>query len=483
LISTTFQAGSTRRSLESNIAEASMATDFDNVTAPASEQVHTNWQGTLSHLPSWLPGDSLYGWCSRLHSLSHFRTRTLGSELFGREHAARMLNLPQGMGRFAIATRGLLGTSERILKERTVVGAYWPFATPTARQQILDAAADRLGIPISVALGLLASRVGADHPLRYCQTCCRQDTAESGAPTWKVRHQLPGVWWCLEHNEALHQVSGRAIWHKPGRDGLQLGSPACAGERQALVLMTKLARLIPGFDRIAVESLSGVLVHRLRELGVTTSSARLNQSRLDDWLEQSDVMTWMRRQGDSVSSPSGQWAVKMIRGRTHPHPLKWLILWVCAWQGEEHDSVVRLFQSAANGCGPLSNTGQMDLIATEAPPLPAVPQAVEDAVMASRSMSEAAGRLNGNLGAVRQWFSEYPSLKDAWLRQQRQVRLEQASDRVTSAIVANPLLTRSELLRQCSASVEYLRVHKPASLRELLNRIPSRTDPQGHLFA
>lgn len=142
----------------------------------------------LGFVAGWWEGESLYGWSSRMHALRGGNARTTGRLLYGREHACRVIDLPLGIGRLVQATRGQLGSAEEILRQHTVLASYWPFATETARRMVLDAAVDASGIPIPMALGLPASKLGADHPLRYCGACHREALARDGYSIWLLRH-------------------------------------------------------------------------------------------------------------------------------------------------------------------------------------------------------------------------------------------------------------------------------------------------------
>ena len=121
---------------------------------------------SLAQVPTWWDGESLYGWCSRLHTLEGGKTADLGLLLFGRKHASRVVDLPVGLDRFVAATGGRLGGIEQILRTRTVIAAYWPFLDAMSRENIVEAAMDVKGTSVLQLLGLSASRLDSSHPLR-----------------------------------------------------------------------------------------------------------------------------------------------------------------------------------------------------------------------------------------------------------------------------------------------------------------------------
>lgn len=420
-----------------------------------------------------------------MHALRGGNARTTGRLLYGREHACRVIDLPLGIGRLVQATRGQLGSAEEILRQHTVLASYWPFATETARRMVLDAAVDASGIPIPMALGLPASKLGADHPLRYCGACHREALARDGYSTWLLRHQLPGVWWCSVHEAALIQVpTRRAIWRKPGRDGMDLGAPADAEERKALQTMERLAAEIATLDHVNEGSLAASTVHRLRQIGIATSAARLNTVKMSQWLEASPLIRWMRRQGDFVHVLGGKWANNLLRGRTRGHPLKWQMLWTCAWQAATVDAAVRAFTEAAQNDQLLSEADQKALwpdLRPEPKRLP-IPDSVATAFGKHCTLRDVALELGSNAGAVRQWLADYPALEARWLAQVREQRLKQAVGRIEACMRQDASINRTRLLKACNTDFNWLGRNAPATVRALLDRVPTDRGPQRDLF-
>jgi hypothetical protein len=439
----------------------------------------------ISHLPTWWEGESLYGWSARVHAERGGKARVTGRLLFGREHACRMIDIPAGLGRLEEATSGKLGSTEEILRQRTVLAAHWPFASDSTRKMVLDAAADVIGIPIPMALGLPASKLGAEHPLRYCETCHREALARDGYSTWLLRHQLPGVWWCREHGSTLHQVpKTRAIWRKPGSDAVPLGAPLNPEEREALRTMEQLASAIAGLAHVNEDSLAATAVHRLRQIGIATSAARLNAAKMSAWFESSPLTRWMRRQGELVHVLGGKWAIDMLRGRRRGHPLKWQILWTCAWQSEPTDIAVHSFVEAAQNTLPLCAADQPALwseVVCESPRL-SLPENVAQAFAHHDTLREVARELGVNIGGVQQWLADYPELATSWLSRVKYDRLKQAVSNIEDCMRREPTIARTQLLKACNTDFNWLSRNAPATVRSLLNRVPTDRGPQRVLF-
>jgi hypothetical protein len=453
--------------------------DFDSI-ASANTAMRP-----LGFLPTWWDGESLYGLCSRLHALRGDKNRELGRMLFGREHACRVIDIPSGLGRFMHVTEGKLGTPEEIIRGRTVAAAYWPFASDTTRHLLIQAATDALGVPIPMVLGLPAGRAGAFHPLRSCAECRREATTGNGYATWQLADQMPGVWWCPIHGRPLEQVNAvKAIWRKPGSDGVELGPPESAEEEHALHMMRALSSAIASSDRISSFGLASAVVGRLKNLAIAASAARLNVERLNKWLDNAPHVRWMKRQGASVVAPANNWAVPMIRGRSRSHPLKWMILWTSAWRSEDVGQAVEAFKFAAQGKAVQEQGAQFLLWpedlgrATDS----GVPAEVEDAFMSCQTIQGVAAMLGSSTNTVRQWLSDYPRFGRAWLERVRERRIQQARENLIRVMSANPEISRSELMRTCNTDFDWLSRHAPLTMRSMLNRLPARKGPQDELF-
>ncbi|MDC6170698.1 TnsD family Tn7-like transposition protein, partial [Paucibacter sp. XJ19-41] len=90
-----------------------------------------------------------------------------------------------------------------IAAERTHLRYYLPFH----REEVVRAAIDavcgpKLG-PLKMLLGLPAARLRANHPLKSCPACRIEDQRDHQVAYWHLAHQLPGVWRCHLHGQAL----------------------------------------------------------------------------------------------------------------------------------------------------------------------------------------------------------------------------------------------------------------------------------------
>lgn len=53
--------------------------------------------------------------------------------------------------------------------------------------------------------------------IRYCTQCAADDVSRMGFSYWRLTHQLPGVYWCIDHKAALLGISSRRqrSWRMP----------------------------------------------------------------------------------------------------------------------------------------------------------------------------------------------------------------------------------------------------------------------------
>lgn len=165
----------------------------------------------LDHLPTCLPAfvgsETLYSWCAHYHRLSGNGIATDSFiQLFGTRASGLKHDFPKRLDVFCQRTNDVFGKPEALALARTLLGYYAPFASSNSYQQALEAVAgSHSGNPKHI-LGLMASRVGASHPLKACPACTQQDIKDSGHSRWTLEHQWPSVWICPKHGRPLHSL-------------------------------------------------------------------------------------------------------------------------------------------------------------------------------------------------------------------------------------------------------------------------------------
>lgn len=181
---------------------------------------------------SWLPDETLFSLCTRLHSISaNGAAATTCLQVFGHARSGIAHDLPSRIDDFVSRTDGALGDSRAIIREHTLLSFYLPFLEPSAAEQAFKAMRGATIASLKMALGLPATRLRANHPLKACPSCMSSDRRTFSVAYWHLAHQFPGVWVCRAHGDALLRATvkstgvGRFQWHLPNEEALE----ACVG--------------------------------------------------------------------------------------------------------------------------------------------------------------------------------------------------------------------------------------------------------------
>lgn len=160
------------------------------------------------NLPSFVGGETLFSWCALYHRLSgNGIAADSYFQLFGTRIPGLRHDFPKRLEDFCRRTRHVLGTPEALALERTMLGYYAPFASLKSYRRALESVARGNQSNPKHILGLMASRVGASHPLKACPECLRRDLKVLGHSRWILEHQWPSVWICRRHGAPLRYLS------------------------------------------------------------------------------------------------------------------------------------------------------------------------------------------------------------------------------------------------------------------------------------
>lgn len=301
----------------------------------------------VAKVGSWLPDETLFSLCSRLHSISaNGAAATTCLQVFGHARSGIAHDLPSRIDDFVSRSDGALGDSRAIIREHTLLSFYLPFLEPSAAEQAFKAMRGATIASLKMALGLPATRLRANHPLKACPSCMSSDRRTFSVAYWHLAHQFPGVWVCRAHGDALLRATvkstgvGRFQWHLPTEEALE----ACVGGqvghdgRLASVLQSfasaayEVAHRPEGaeFDRA---SFASICIAELQRRGLVTPSGRWHPERigldLSGFLGQ---LVLVRELAPLALQPSA--AVTMLRrllSTQHAarHPLKYIA--VATW--------------------------------------------------------------------------------------------------------------------------------------------------------
>lgn len=246
----------------------------------------------LPHITQWLPHECLYSLASRHHHISgNILPSQTSQQLFGHDRQGSLHDMPSRIDEFVRRTEGVLGDADRIIRERTLLPYYFPYRTATDSTNAM-AAIRQGGIGgLKGRLGILASRLGASHPLRACPQCVAEDQDVHDVAYWHTEHQWPGSWVCLHHKIPLHYAlfkvngEGRFHWclpldvkHAPGIEPRWLEE-----SRDTMVRMTDCACALgamPKNSHFLPTVLAATYKMRLQELNCYGPTGRLKSLEL-----------------------------------------------------------------------------------------------------------------------------------------------------------------------------------------------------------
>ncbi|WP_034296404.1 TnsD family Tn7-like transposition protein [Herbaspirillum sp. RV1423] len=245
-----------------------------------------------SGIANWLPNETIFSMCSRYHKLSgNLLASTTCKQLFGHAQKGTAHDFPSRIDMFVQNTGGLLGTTDDIIRERTLLPFYLPFRSAVDEEAAFLAMAGSGIGSMKFQLGILTSRFGANHPLKACAECMEEDQKNFGTAYWHLSHQLPGIWICLAHEQPLMMASeksngiGRFLWLLPNQQVLTSIDcrQFCSRELAAAIKISQTAeRLLSlqrGFhfdSRILVKTYHSALSKR----GLLTNSGKLNNTEI-----------------------------------------------------------------------------------------------------------------------------------------------------------------------------------------------------------
>lgn len=175
----------------------------------------------------WLPDETLFSLCSRQHLvMGNLDPATTSTAVLGLSEKFIKHDIPCGIA--ALEQNGFhyWGNSESILLHHTIFSVFIPFQNKTKIEDaIITIKGDRID-SLKYRLGLVSSGFGAEHPLKACPYCMREDVYAHGIAYWHLTHQYPGVLICPRHQAWLmvstksRRWSGRFEWSLPTKDCL-----------------------------------------------------------------------------------------------------------------------------------------------------------------------------------------------------------------------------------------------------------------------
>lgn len=292
---------------------------------------------------SWLPGESLYSLCSRQHRMWGYAHCWETSErLFGCAKGGAHHDLPNHLEDLCERSGQRWGCASDIARERTLLKFYAAFISPDVLDGCMKAMAGPSVAHLKFRLGLLTSRFRANHPLKACIACIRDDVQASGWPSWHLMHQYPGIWVCQRHGTLLQEslfkstgvarfqwllpIESQLRWPLAGKSRTSLGDPSQAAVNFAFLVV----ELVDSEKLIATSRLHSVYRRELDRRGLITSEGRVRLKQVaDDFLAHALAL---RAAPDLGAFPASvqqarDHAARLLRPpRTGTHPLRHLLM-------------------------------------------------------------------------------------------------------------------------------------------------------------
>jgi hypothetical protein len=198
---------------------------------------------------NWLPGESLFSLIARNHYYrGHQNPIHTIHAFFGTLNGRRPQDGRTELDVFVTRTEGYLGTQEQVLEERTLFRFYRIFSSEREGSQA-ERSGQGLNSMLKTPMNLATGHFSTKHPLKACPVCLEQDQEKIGMQYWRLAHQFPGVWVCLEHDCGLQEVTvkpkaqHRFLLQTPTAGKLQPISEVFS-DREAFKKLRELTRLI-----------------------------------------------------------------------------------------------------------------------------------------------------------------------------------------------------------------------------------------------
>lgn len=425
----------------------------------------------LAFVPSWLGDETLYSWAARMHRQSGTTVKQTSTLLFGATHAYRESCAPAKLHHFVAVTGECLGDLRTVLLQRTTLAAYFPFLSDAQKTHFTQRASAATNVAWTSQFGMRSAGLAAGG-LRWCHRCVDTDLERWGEARWRLPHQLPGVYVCIDHNELLQEHdSTRAAWHLPPLRG----SAAPAGQReasemQALRTVAMLSNSLVGGVQVDRGAMTAALMTALRSQSVIPATKAVTLDRLRTWFASTTVAHAVQGLPGMATLADGAWVHGLVHGTRVAHPVKWLLLWAAVFADHGDTVAVRLMHDP--GQATVWDPAGQGLLWPEAN-ANADPR-LKAALETHHSARVVAKALGVSMTAVRRYLREAgeQGQQERAVRRQ-QARLKVAIQEIEAFMQTNPACTRSDVRKLCKTQVSWLRRCAPEALTFLLARLPA----------
>lgn len=425
-------------------------------------------QTLCAHFPTPLPGETLYSVCARFHSLTAVRRPALtGLLLFGSHRASSKRCVPVGLTTLVRCLPHLFESEYSALQQHTHASLYLRFMTPDQAACAAAVCAGPMHLRERHPFNWASARFEQQHPLRVCPTCIVTDHDHLGYALWHLCHQLPGVWICPDHGEALRLAlpATQSTWALPSLVNSTKSSEWNLPERELLEYLADTVNRLCGTRSANLASLREQICQDLEQAGVTQASRALNAPKVNRWLA-SHLGRLPHTHLHAFDATAGcECIVGALGKRKAHHPLRWAILMACL--RKEGAALEGMLQALKGPTQPALPGFPANVTAT-------APDRAYTLMRSGADIAEVARSAGVTRTVVQRWLMD-PSLHTLWAS----IRLEQLREKHNAAIqdaLATGIKSRQELRLKAGAAYLWLKRNEPEVLERLAPR--SREDRQ-----
>lgn len=289
----------------------------------------------------WLPDETFFSICCRQHRfMCHVTKASTTAWLFGEGSSSVQHDFPSRLNSLPQKAKEVWGSPFNIITEHTILPLFFPFQSKERIDDVFHTVSNNSLGTLKYRLGLVTGRFGAEHPLKACLECLREDRINHGVAYWHLSHQYPGVTLCPKHGtliricSANRQWSDSAHWVLPAEHLIAsvAEQPVCPTVVQTLKRLghsvIELAKLGIS-EQFRPENVTAAYNEAIRRLSVNTEACFDAQadlasfaSQLQPYLPLASLPTTPKRAETFIQSLTRT-------PRVYSHPLKHLILITC----------------------------------------------------------------------------------------------------------------------------------------------------------
>jgi len=408
-------------------------------------------------------GETLFSVCSRFHQLTGWRKQTLtGILLFDAPRASRKRCVPTGLHTLTRCLPDVFPSVQSTLQRHTVGSLYLRFMHGNQVLRATEACTTLSHSRTRFTFDWASRSFEEQHPLRLCPVCAAEQVQEKGYAFWRVEHQLPGAWICLNHNEPLRLCGSPASsgnWILPSLT--QSADPGKTNERDLCYLrcLAETVLQICGSEPANLAELRVHICRALEQAQVVQASRALDMVKVQKWMR-SYLLCLEKPYLEAFEPIDASESVWVLLGKKRaPHPLRWALLLTCLrMEGAPREPMLDALR------GPV----QPSLSGLKLSETPMAPPRAFDWVESGMEIVEIAQQAGVSKSVVQRWLCD-PNLHKVWSTAKYRNLRDRHETAIRSAISAGAH-SRLHLRLTANAAFQWFRNNDRDWLESLLPR-------------